>query len=77
MQVPMERVEKVKMREGLINPNLSDEQLRAVVLLLRNEMERGIFFCLGAAGTGKTKVLDEYMFQVTLHHEEDCPGSAL
>lgn len=76
-QVPMEWVEKVSKREGLQNPHLSDEQLSVLVLLLRNEVERGIMFCLGAAGTGKTKVLDEYIFQLTLHHQEDCPGSAL
>lgn len=77
LQVPMERVEKVQKREGLNNPLLSDEQLSVLVRLLRNEVERGIMFCLGAAGTGKTKVLDEYIFQVTMHHQEDCPGSAL
>lgn len=73
----MERVEAVSNRVGLNNPHLSDEQLSALVILLRNEVERGILFCLGAAGTGKTKVLDEYIYQVTMHHQEDCPGSAL
>lgn len=73
----MELINKVRDRVGLVHDGLSNKQLEVVVLGLVNALERGIYFCLGAAGTGKTLVLDEYLFQITRLHQEDCPGSAL
>lgn len=56
---------------------MSTEQHEAATLILENRIGGVPKYLIGPAGTGKTMVIDEVLYQVHSGHRENCPGSAL
>lgn len=70
-------MEQLTNGRGFKNPNLTEEQKEAVLLLLRNEAERMIKTVLGPAGTGKSAVIVEAIAHLVEATRERCGGDAL